>query len=252
MIALTREVPPALADCELTHLPRRPIDVAAAAAEHRAYEAVLADLGCRVVRLPALPEQPDSVFVEDTAVVVDELAVVARPGAPSRRAETASTEAWLRDHRPLARIEAPACLDGGDVLRVGRRVLVGRSGRTDEEGLRQLADLLRPLGYEVDGVEVRGCLHLKSAAAAIGPQAVLLNPDRVDPGAFRGLSLLEVHPDEPEAANALPIGSTLVCPAGAPRTRRRLEAAGLAVVEVGIAELAKAEAGVTCCSIILT
>src|SRR6185503_1062775 len=118
-VAITRPVSPAFAACELTHLPREPIDVGLAARQHAAYEALLEELGWAVERLPVEPTLPDSVFVEDAAVVVDELAVVTRPGAESRRDETRSVGEALARHRPLARIEAPARLDGGDVLRLG-------------------------------------------------------------------------------------------------------------------------------------
>jgi dimethylargininase len=250
LLALTRAVPPSIVRCELTHLARTPIDVGRAAAQHGACEDALARLGCTVVRLPDQPEQPDSVFVEDTAVVLDELAVIARPGAESRRAETASVAAAMGEYRQLACIQAPGTLDGGDVLRIGQRVYVGLSGRTNADGARQLTELLAPHGYGVSGIEVRGCLHLKSAVTAIADETVLVNPRWVDASHFRGFKAIDVHPDEPFAANALLIDETLLCAAAAPRTRERLGALGFAVESVDVSELAKAEAGVTCCSLI--
>ena len=250
ILALTRAVPPSIVRCELTHLARVPIDVDRAAAQHEAYEHALARLGCAVVRLPDEPEQPDALFVEDTAVVLDELAVIARPGAASRHGETRSVAAVLGEYRQLACIQSPGTLDGGDVLRTGRRVYVGLSGRTNADGARQLADALAPHGYQVTGIEVRGCLHLKSAVTAIADDAVLVNPGWVDASHFRGLQQIEVHPHEPFAANALRVDETLLCAGGAPRTRERLEAQGFAVERVDVSELAKAEAGVTCCSLI--
>ena len=163
LIAYVRAVSPALADCELTHLAREPLDVARAIAEHDAYEALLAGLGATVRQLPPEPQLPDAVFVEDTAVVLDEVAVIARPGASSRRPETATVEVALAMHRPLARIQGPATLDGGDVLVSDRRVHVGLSSRTNHEAVDQLAELLRPYDYEVLPVRFSGCLHLKSA-----------------------------------------------------------------------------------------
>jgi dimethylargininase len=250
-LALTRAVPPSIGRCELTHIARMPIDVARAVAQHGVYEDALARLGCTVVRLPAGPELPDSVFVEDTAVVLDELAVIARPGAESRREETISVAAALRSYRPLACIHAPGTLDGGDVLRLGRRVYVGLSGRTNAEGVRQLGELLAAYGYDVAGVQVRGCLHLKSAVTAIADNLLLINPRWVDAATFAAPERIDVHPDEPFAANALRVGGVVVAAASAPRTRERLEAAGLTVESVDVSELAKAEAGVTCCSLIL-
>lgn len=251
LLALTRAVPPSIANCELTHLARTPIDVERAAAQHAAYEAVLTRLGCTVVRLPDEPDQPDSVFVEDTAVVLDDLAVITRPGAESRRRETASVATALREHRRLACIQPPGTLDGGDVLQIGQRVYVGLSGRTNADGARQLAELLAPHGYRVTGIDVRGCLHLKSAVTAVADDAVLVNPQWVDVSHFHGLKRVDVHPDEPLAANVLRVDEILLCAAAAPRTRERLGAKGFAVESVDVSELAKAEAGVTCCSLIL-
>jgi dimethylargininase len=252
LLALTRAVPPCIVRCELTHLARAPIDVERAAAQHGAYEQALSRLGCTVTRLPDEPDYPDSVFVEDTAVVLDAIAVLARPGAESRRGETDSVAATLRSYRPLACIRAPGTLDGGDVLRVARRVYVGLSGRTNADGVRQLADLLAPHGYRVDGIDVGGCLHLKSAVTAVADDVLLVNPRWVDVSRFRDFRRIEVHPEEPAAANALRVGETVVCAAAAPRTRERLERAGFAVESVDVSELAKAEAGVTCCSLILS
>ena len=250
-IAITREVSPAIGRCELTHLPRQPIDAALAREQHHQYEACLSELGYAVLRLPAERDLPDSVFVEDTAVVLDELAVLTRPGAASRRGETASVGAALAPYRTLASIEPPAVLDGGDVLRVGGAVYVGLSSRTDEGGAAQLARMIEPLGYIVRRVTVSGCLHLKSAATAIAPETVLVNPAWVSPSDFAGLSVVEIDPSEPHAANALLAGDAVVYPAFFPRTRRRLEARGLRIVEVNLSELAKAEGAVTCCSLLV-
>ena len=250
-IAITRKVSPAITRCELTHLEREPIDVEVAAAQHEEYERALAALGCFVVSLPAEPDLPDSVFVEDTAVVVDEIAVMTRPGAPSRRRETASVAAVLAKYRQVVSIEAPGRLDGGDVLRLGWRVFVGMTGRTSREGIEQLGALLAPHGYAVEGVPVTGCLHLKSAVTQVASDTVLVNPAWVDPGAFSGLARMEIDPGEPFAANALMVGGAVVYPEAFPATAARLDRAGLRVVPVDVSELAKAEGAVTCCSLIL-
>jgi dimethylargininase len=250
LLALTRAVPPSIVDCELTHLTREPIDVPRAELQHHAYEALLERLGCKVERLPETPELPDSVFVEDTAVVLDDVAVIARPGATSRRAETESVAAALGEHRSMRCIETPATLDGGDVLRLGQRVFVGLSKRTNRDGVQQLAALLSPFGYDVVGLDVRGALHLKSAVTAVADDTVVINPDWCDAGHFRSFRRIEVHPAEPFGANALPVDDVLVYSAAAPRTRERLQKAGFAVETIDVSELAKAEAGVTCCSLI--
>lgn len=249
-LALTRAVSPAIARCELTHLSRRPIDLRVAERQHAAYEALLEELGCAVERLPAEPDLPDSVFVEDAAVVLDELAVVTRPGAPSRRAETETVARALAAHRPIASLSAPATLDGGDVLCVGRRIRVGLSGRTNDAGVEQLRALVEPHGYQVTGVAVRGCLHLKSAVTRIAPETLLIHPGWVDPLEFEGLDRIEIDPAEPHAANALLVGETVIHPSAFPRTGERLASRGIRVRTVDLSELAKAEGGVTCCSVI--
>lgn len=251
MLALTRAVPPSIPRCELTHLDRAPIDYDAAVAQHVAYEAALASLGCRILRLPAEPELPDSVFVEDTAVVLPELAVIARPGAASRRPEVDSVVEYLAERRELAFIDAPATLDGGDVLRVGRSIWVGRSERTNRAGYDQLRRLLEPRGYRIRTVAVHGCLHLKTAVTPLPGDALLVNPAWTDTAAFEGHDLAPVDPSEPFAANVLAIGDSILVSDGHPATRARLEDRGLTLRVVDVSELAKAEGGVTCCTILV-
>jgi len=251
-IALTRAVSRGIDRCELTHLQREPIDLERARAQHAAYEEALRDLGCEVLQLAEMPEQPDSVFVEDVAVVADEIAVMTRPGAPSRRPEGASLAEVLANWRPLAQIEGPGALDGGDVLRLGRAFYVGLSGRTDRDGLRQLAQALEPHGYSVRGVDLGACLHLKSAACAVADEVVLVNPYWVDPAVFGGAQVIAVAPEEPFAANAVRVGDAVIHPSAFPLTRQRLQVHGISVRPVEVDELAKAEGGVTCCSLLVT
>lgn len=251
LIAVTRAVSPALTECELTNRAREPIDVAAAVAEHARYESTLRSLGATVVRAPPEPALPDAVFVEDTALVLDEVAVIARPGAATRRPETESIATVLSAYRPLLRIEPPGTLDGGDVLAVGRTVYVGLSSRTNRAGIDQLEMLLHPFGYEVVPVPVAGCLHLKSAVTQIADQHLLINPGFVGADCFDA-NLVTVAPTEPDGANALRIGSAVVYPAEYPKTAERLERAGLRVILVPCGEIAKAEGGVTCCSLVFS
>ncbi len=250
-IAITRPVGEELGSCQLTHLERRPIDLALARRQHAAYEAALAELGCRVERLVAEPGLPDAVFIEDAAVVLDELAIITRPGAASRRGETAAVAAALAPYRPLRSIDAPATLDGGDVVRLGRELWVGRSRRTNPAGIEQLRSIAAGAGYRVRDVPVEGCLHLKSAVTAIGEDRLLINPRMTDAGAFGGRRLIEVDPAEPLAANVLAIGERVITAAHQPRTNRRLESAGVRLRRVELSELAKAEGGVTCCSLLV-
>jgi dimethylargininase len=218
--------------------------------QHSWYEAVLESLGCRLVRLPAAPDLPDSVFVEDTAVVLDEVAVLTRPGAASRRPETEAVAEALAPFRPLLRLEAPATLDGGDVLVLGRTVYVGLSSRSNREAVDQLGRLLAPYGYAVRPVPVAGCLHLKSAVTWAGEDRILANPAWVDPAAFDAGTVIEVDPAEPYAANVLTVDGQAVSPDCFPATRRRLEAAGVRVHLVDVEQLQKAEGAVTCCSLL--
>jgi len=241
----------AMARCELTHLPREPIDLRLAEAQHLEYERALASLGCEVVSLPADPDLPDSVFVEDVVVVLDEIAVVTRPGAESRRSETAGVAEALVPYRRVTSISAPGTLDGGDVLRLGRRIFVGVSGRSNEAGIEQLRAVAWPYGYSVTAVPVWGCLHLKSAITQVGPDTVLVNPAWVDAAVFGAVRVIEIDPTEPYAANGVLVGSTLIYPASFPRTRARLEGAGIALRVVDVSELQKAEGAVTCCSVIV-
>jgi dimethylargininase len=251
-LALTREISPAIAQCELTHLDRTPIDISRAREQHAAYEQTLRSLGWTVQRLPAPDDMPDSVFVEDTAYVLDELAVITRPGAESRRRETATVSEVLRGYRPLVAILAPGTLDGGDILTIGKRIFVGVGDRSNETGIRQLRAMVRSQGYTVDAAEFRDCLHLKTAATLVAPDLLLVNPAWTDPGQFGGIRTLEVHPNEPFAANALLVDGTVVYPAEHGRTLDTLERAGLSVRPVAVGELAKAEASVTCFSLLVS
>src|SRR5207249_4946177 len=192
LTAITREVSGNINDCELSFHAREPIDVAKAIAQHKAYRDCLAELGLRIVSLPAEPGLPDAVFVEDPAVVVDEVAVISNMGTPSRRPEARSLTEALAPYRPLTFLAEPATLDGGDVLRIGRSIFVGLSQRTNREGIDQLSDRLQPYDYRVHPVEVHGCLHLKSACSYIGSETILLNRAWVDAERLHGFELLDV------------------------------------------------------------
>lgn len=250
-VAITRRISPKLGDCELVHLQRTAIDVRAAETQHRDYEGALERAGCRIEAIVASPGLPDSVFVEDAAVVFDEIAIVTRPGAESRRAETADVAQVLAPYRTLYRLAAPATLDGGDVLRVGKDVFVGRSQRTNTAGFEQFRDVLKPLGYRVRRVAVQGCLHLKSAITDLDGRRLLANRSYIDETEFAAYELIDVDSREPDAANALRVGTHVIYSAHQPRTRDRIVAAGLDVLEVDASEIAKAEGGVTCCSLIV-
>jgi len=252
--AFTRAVSPRIAECALTHLDRQPIDPDRAAAQHAGYEEALRDAGYNVVRLPALIEDPDAVFVEDTAILLGEHAIITRPGTPSRVDETRSTAEGLEAYFTVHQLAA-GTLDGGDVLKIGRTLYVGQSSRTDGAGTTALRDLAAPLGFEVLPVELGRCLHLKTAVTFAGADGegrptLLVNPDWVDPSSFPGTVALAVADGEPFAANVVRAGERLIMAAGSPATATRLRERGFIVVEVDLSELQKAEAGGTCMSLL--
>ncbi len=249
--AITRQISPAMENCLLTHMERIPLNLDLARRQHAAYCQALEAVGCRVVEMPPQPDWPDSVFVEDTALVFDELAVLTRPGAPERRPEVPSIAQALVPYRRLVALQAPAALDGGDVLRLERSVYVGLSTRSNTAAVAQLAEILGPYGYSVHGLEVSGCLHLKSAVTRVGPNLLLFNPEWVSPEVFRPFECLAVDPDEPNAANALLVGERVIYPTQYPKTAARLKARGIELVGVDVSELVKAEGAVTCCSLVV-
>jgi dimethylargininase len=250
LTAITRAVSPAIVNCQLSFIPRQPINLELANAQHHAYEQLLEKLGVRVHSLPAEPTLPDSMFVEDPAIVLDELAVIFPLGTDARRPEAASLAETLSKFRKLEYITLPGIVEGGDVLRVGRTLYVGLTKRTNAEGLRQLAAILAPHHYEVIPVPVTGCLHLKSAATRLGRGTLLANRALFDPSPFSSFAWINVDPSEPQAANALALFDTVIFPASFPRTRARIEAAGFHVTTLDISELQKAESGLTCSSLI--
>ncbi len=255
LTALTRQVSPQLDRCELEFNTREPIDVSKAIAQHRGYERTLESLGARVISLPALDGYPDCVFVEDPAIVLDEIAILTRMGAASRRGESESLGEALALYRPLAAIAGPATLEGGDVFRIGKSLYVGLSRRTNDQGIRQLTAIVEPLGYRVIPVPIAKCLHLKSACCPIGGDSgapiVLANRDWFDASALESsVRIIGVPPAEPAAADVLRIGDTILIPSSFPQTRALLESSGFRTRPIDVSELQKAEAGVTCMSLI--
>jgi dimethylargininase len=250
LTAITRAVSPAIVHCEISFIDRRPIDLAKAQQQHHAYEDLLEKLGARVLSLPAEPALPDSMFVEDPAIVLDELAVILPLGTNSRRPEAASLAKALAPFRKLEYVSLPGTLEGGDVLRIGRKLFVGLTKRSNPEGIRQIAAILAPYKYEVIAVPVTGCLHLKSAVTHIGGNTLLANRAWFDAAPFAGYDWIDVDPAEFHAANALAICGAIIFPASFPRTRVRIEARGFPVTPIDISELQKAESGLTCSSLL--
>jgi dimethylargininase len=239
-----------LASCELTYAPRQAFDLERARRQHEAYVAELRAAGVAMTVLPEAPELPDAMFVEDAAIVLDEIAILTRPGASSRRPEVAFIAPVVAGVRRTAEIREPGTLEGGDVLRVGRTLFVGRSRRTNPDGIRQLAEIVAPFGYDVRPVEVRGCLHLKSAITAVAPERLLAHAPWIDVEPFRGCEIIPVDPAELEGANALAVNGHVLVVASAPRTADALARRGLDVRQVDVSELQKAESGLTCSSLL--
>lgn len=242
--AIVREVSSSLPKCQITHIGREPIDIELARRQHEAYCA-------EILRLPPLDDLPDACFIEDAAIVLPEVAIITRMGSPARRAETAGVEPALRPFRRMQTVPPPGMIDGGDVLRMGRTLCIGRSTRSSRDGIETLRHIAEPLGYRVIAIEVRGCLHLKTACTGISPETLLVNPDWVDPAAFRGLHIINIPIDEPWAANALTINGSAIMARGHPRTADLLAKTGLSILPVDLSEFQKAEAGATCLSLIV-
>lgn len=249
--AITRDISPRFNECELTHIDRTPIDLDVARAQHHGYVHALKQLGCAVLRLPPEPDLPDSVFVEDTAVILPDVALLTRPGADSRKRETESIAWVLMPHRKLVRITAPATVDGGDVLVLGKEIYVGLSTRSNQAAVDQMNELLGPFGYHVTGVELKDCLHLKSAVSRLDDKTLLINRRWVDMENFEGFELIDIDPSEPFAANCLPVNGAVIYPTSFPKTRKLLEEKGYRVKAIPVDELAKAEGAITCCSLVV-
>src|ERR1700688_3461430 len=250
LTAITREVSPAIVNCELTFVDRAPIDLAKAVEQHRAYEQVLEKFGARVISLPTEPALADSMFVEDPAIVLDELALIFPLGTESRREEAASLAKVLSKFRELKYVQLPGTAEGGDILRVGRNLFAGLSKRTNEDGIRQLQSIVGEYGYTVTAVPVSGCLHLKSAVTFLGRNTLLANRRWFNASCMPGFEWIDVAPEEPHASNALAFDDTVILPASFPLTRERIEARGFTVLPLDISELQKAESGLTCSSLL--
>jgi dimethylargininase len=245
-MALVRRPGPNLASGLVTHVDRRPLDLALAARQHEAYIAALTAAGWEVRAVPSADELADAPFVEDTVVVCGNLAVLTRPGAPERRAEVAGTERVIRElGLEIVRIEEPGTLDGGDVLQTADTLYVGRSARTNEEAVCKLAGLV---GKRVVPVEVRGCLHLKTAMTALPDGTLIGVPEFVDTSVLPGLRVAL----EPEGAHVVVLGPDhLLMAASAPRTAQQLAAEGYRISSVDISEFEALEGCVTCLSVLI-
>lgn len=249
-VAITHVPSPRMQEYEHTFVDAQAIDLDLAQRQHAAYGDALRRCGCDVTVLDVNVDMPDCVFVEDTAIVLDEVAVMMSPGAESRRKEPPGIERELSRYRPIARVMLPATIDGGDVVVAGRSIFVGRSERTNDEGVNALRDAVRPYGYTVAPIPVHGCLHLKTACSALPDGRFLVNADWIDVGSLPKDALLPVPAEEPWAGDVLVIGEQIVVSDAFPQTAALLGAQGWSVVPVSVSEFAKAEGGVTCLSLV--
>lgn len=250
LVAITNVPSPLLYLGVRTFADEAAVDYAIALREHEQYRDALRECGCRVMSLEVNRDHPDSVFVEDTALVLDEVAIMMSPGAASRRDEPRAIELTLRDYREVLRIEPPATIDGGDIVHCGRRLYAGESQRTNEAGMSALAELSQPYGYDVTRIPVFGCLHLKSACSALPDGRFLVNADWIDASPLPADRLLHVPESEPWAGDVLVIGERIIVSDAFPETIALLEREGWEVVPVAVSEFAKVEGGVTCLSLV--
>ena len=251
MIALTRRPALSLVNCEVGHVPREEIDLHLALQQHEAYCQALRQLGVAVEMLPSEEAFPDSVFIEDNAIILDELAVVTSMGTPSRQGEPALLLPVLARHRRLVTIAPPATIEGGDVLRMGKTLYVGVSTRTNRAGVEALRAIAEPLGYQVTPVGVQACLHLKTACTSLDDKTLLVNPAWLDSDALGPFRLLHVPAEEPFGANVLRLPGGVLIQASSPLTRDLIESQGYATSHVELDEFAKADAGLTCLSLLI-
>jgi len=249
-IALTRGISAAIDRCEVSFIDRAPIDVQKMKQQHRAYEDMLRSMGYEVVQIPADDSCPDCCFIEDTALVLDEIAVITYPGSEARRGEVPGVVPTIEKYRKTVRIEPPATLEGGDVLRIGRNLYVGLTQRTNAQGVESLRSLVKPYGYTVTGVPTPGALHMKSVCTAADDRTIVADPTRMDASVFKDYDVVEIPPDEWMGGDLLPINGTVCMIEGFPKLKTALEARGLEVRTQNMSEFLKAEAGLTCLSLL--
>ena len=250
MLALTHTPSAQIDDGQRTHVSRVPIDQRRAARQHEEYCRMLRRCGAEVHTLTVNRELPDSVFIEDTAIVLDKVAVIASMGTEARRPELPGIAKELNKYRTLERIEPPAHIEGGDVLRVGRKLLVGVSARTNTAGVNALEAIVRRHGYTVMPLSLTDCLHLKTACTALPDGHLLVNPAWINVHSLRDFPVIPIPEGEPWAANILSIGSRVCLAAAHVQTAALMRKHGFAVESIDLSEFAKAEGGITCMSIL--
>lgn len=250
LTAITHKPSPHLNDCELTFLSAQEIDFQKAQIQHENYCQMLSKLGADVITLEENLDLPDCAFVEDTAVVLDEVAIITSMGVSSRRRETEAVEKKLAEFRPVKRIELPAQIEGGDVLAIDKNIFVGNSSRTNAEGINDFREIVNPLGYKVFAVDVLSSLHLTTACTALDDETILINPEWIKAEVFKGFRKINLPQSEPFTANILRINNTICIHSEFTETAENLEKLGYKIESINISEFLKAEAGLTCLSLV--
>lgn len=241
---------PRLAECQLSYVDRMPIDLSLARQQHGTYVQALIKLGVEVDILHINPHCPDGVFVEDPVIILDETAIITSMGNPERRAEIPAIKEYISGHRQIQEIRLPAKLEGGDVLQIGRKIFIGLSSRTNLAGMEALKIITQQYGYEIILVRVTGCLHLKTAVTALDEERLLINPSWLDTTPFRDFQLVVVPSEEPWGANILRLPMGVIANAAYPGTCHLIASLGYRLEAVDISEYGKAEAGLTCMSVV--
>lgn len=232
-----------------TTVSTEPADYALMAKQHAAYLEALTAAGLEVIVLDPLPDYPDAHFVEDTAIVTPDVAVITNPGAPSRRGEEESIAAVLAEFRKIEHIQHPGTVDGGDVLQAGSRFFIGLSERTNKQGAEQLGRILQNYGYTSTLVPVGAGLHFKSSVNYVGGNTLLVTKHFARNEHLSGYAKIVAESSEEYAANTLLVNEHLLMPTGFPRTRRQLEPLGFKIIEIETSEVRKMDGGLTCMSI---
>ncbi|MFH0760851.1 MAG: arginine deiminase family protein [Bacteroidota bacterium] len=250
VFAIVRDVPNSFQKCVTTFHNKRKINVALAKQQHQQYCETLSSLGLKLIRIEADDTLPDCCFTEDTVIVFDVFAVITIPGAPSRIPETIEIEKTLSRLKTIVHITKPGTIEGGDVLRIGKKIFIGNSGRTNEEGIRQVASVIKHKGYQVIPVKIRNALHLKSVCTYLGNGCIILAEGYLDEKIFSEYDKIIVPKGEEYCANCLVVNGSVLIPKGFPKTKKIIENNGFPIIEIEMSEIEKAEGALTCLSVI--
>jgi dimethylargininase len=248
--AIVRNIPNSFPQCITAFSGKSPIDVILAQQQHELYCKTLVELGLKLVRIEADNSLPDCCFTEDAAIVTDVLGIISLPGTESRHAEIIEMEKALTSFKKIRHIAAPATIEGGDVLKIGKKLFIGNSARTNDEGIKQVANMVSELGYEVIPVKIRNTLHLKTVCTYLGNNCIIYADGHFDENIFAEYDKIIVPATESYCANTLVVNGKVLIPKGFPLTRSLIEKKGFSVIELDMSEIEKADGALTCLSVI--